>query len=105
MVREFSYRKKQQDSLADFKRHNGFQKVDVPRYYVPLTLRGRIAFKLGLHHEIADSIPEPVAATFRKIAVTGIRENFLGLKTPSGIVRLNALQDSRRDIWISLKSD
>ena len=63
----FSYRKKQQDSLADFKRHNGFQKVDVPRYYVPLTLRGRIAFKLGLHHEIADSIPEPVAATFRKI--------------------------------------
>lgn len=63
----FSYRKKQQDSLADFKRHNGFQKVDVPRYYVPLTLRGRIAYQLGLHHEIADSIPEPLAATFRKI--------------------------------------
>ncbi len=63
----FSYRKKQQDSLADFKRHNGFQKVNVPRYYVPLTLRGQIAFQLGLHHEIADSIPEPLAATFRKI--------------------------------------
>src|SRR5882724_3745967 len=45
-----SYGKKQADGLADFKRHNGFQKIEVPRYYVPLTLAGRLALRLNLHH-------------------------------------------------------
>jgi hypothetical protein len=63
----FSYGKKQRDSLADFKLHNGFQKVDLPRYYVPLTVAGRMALRLGLHHRIADLIPEPVGRTYRRI--------------------------------------
>lgn len=63
----FSYGKKQQDSLADFKRHNGFQKIELPRYYVPLTLLGRVALRLALHHRSKDWIPEPVARTFREL--------------------------------------
>jgi hypothetical protein len=63
----FSYGKKQQDSLADFKRHNGFQKVELPRYYIPLTSAGRIALLLGLHHSAADWIPDSVAASYRKV--------------------------------------
>jgi len=63
----FSYRRKQCDSLADFKRYNGFQKIEVPRYYVPLTTAGRIALRLSLHHGLDDWIPEPVAATYRNI--------------------------------------
>jgi hypothetical protein len=62
-----SYGKKQRDGLADFKRHNGFQKIELPRYYVPLTVAGRLALRLGLHHGMSEWIPEPVAATFRKI--------------------------------------
>lgn len=63
----FSYGKKQEDSLAEFKRHNGFQKLEVPRYYVPLTLAGRMALGLGLQHGVAERIPESVAGTYRKI--------------------------------------
>ena len=63
----FSYGKKQADSLADFKRHNGFQRVEVPRYYVPMSLVGRFALRLGLQHGIVDRIPEPVANTYRKL--------------------------------------
>ena len=37
------------DSLAEFKRRCGFEPVRVPRYYVPLTARGRLALKLGAH--------------------------------------------------------
>jgi hypothetical protein len=62
-----SYGRKQDSALADFKRHNGFQKVDVPRYYVSLTAVGRIALRFGLHRSAVDWIPEPVAATYRKI--------------------------------------
>ena len=37
------------DALGDFKRSNGFQKFDLPRYFVPLTKKGKLALSLGLH--------------------------------------------------------
>ena len=45
-------------SLGDFKRHNGFERFDLPRYYVPLTFKGQIILKLHLHHGIVGVIPE-----------------------------------------------
>jgi hypothetical protein len=77
----FSYGKKQQDSLADFKRHNGFQKVDVPRYYVPLTIVGRMALRMGLHRGTIDWIPEPVASTYRKIRSYWYKQKLPGLES------------------------
>src|ERR1700744_3200761 len=76
----FSYGKKQPDSLADFKRHNGFQKVDLPRYYIPLTVAGRIALRLGLHNSTAEWIPEPLAARFRKIRSLWYAKKFPGFE-------------------------
>jgi hypothetical protein len=73
-----SYGKKQADGLADFKRHNGFQKIEVPRYYVPLTLAGKLALRLNLHHGLSELIPEPIAATYRKI-----RKQWYGKKVAS----------------------
>ncbi len=72
-----SYGKKQSDGLADFKRHSGFHKIELPRYYVPLTVAGRMALCLGLHHGMADWIPEPVAATYRRI-----RKQWYGRRLP-----------------------
>jgi len=63
----FSYGKRQGDSLSHFKEVNGFQRVDLPRYYIPLTRKGWIGFKLGLHHRFLDFVPEPVAAGFRAL--------------------------------------
>lgn len=37
------------DSLAEFKRRCGFEKVAIPRYYVPLSGKGELALKCGLH--------------------------------------------------------
>ena len=61
----FSYGKKQRDGLSDFKERNGFQRIDLPRYYVPLTRTGRAAFRLGLHRGFVDHFPEPVTAKLR----------------------------------------
>jgi hypothetical protein len=41
-------------SLRDFKRYNGFECVQVPRYYVPLTIKGRMALKFKLHRDVAN---------------------------------------------------
>jgi len=76
----FFYGKKQHDSLAEFKRRNGFEKVELPRYYVPLTLAGRAALRLGLHRGLAGRIPEPVAATYRKIRSRWYALRFPGLE-------------------------
>jgi len=63
----FAYGNKKTSSLTDFKERNCFQQIDVPRYYVPLTTSGKIALRLGLHHRLADHLPEPVAAKLREI--------------------------------------
>jgi hypothetical protein len=55
---KFSYGKKGEDTLSDFKRYNGFQKIELPRYYVPLTLWGRMGLKLGLHHSFSQRLPQ-----------------------------------------------
>ncbi len=63
----FAYGKKQPDSLTDFKKNNGFQRVDVPRYYVPLTRTGSIAFRLGLHKKFSEHLPARVLAKVREL--------------------------------------
>lgn len=45
-------------SMGDFKKHHGFTRVEVPRYYIPLNVRGAIALKCGLHRPMIDRIPE-----------------------------------------------
>jgi hypothetical protein len=63
----FSYGKKQSDSLSDFKERNGFRRFDIPRYYIPITSVGAIAFRLGLHHtRMVDYVPETIIAKLRE---------------------------------------
>jgi hypothetical protein len=63
----FAYGNKARSSLSDFKERNGFQRVDVRRYYVPLTPWGAIAFRLRLHRRLSEQMPEPVAAKLREL--------------------------------------
>lgn len=72
----FSYGKKAGDSLSHFKEVNGFQRMDLPRYYVPLTPWGRVALRLGLHHRLVDRIPESVASKFREFRKTWYYHKF-----------------------------
>jgi len=63
----FAYGNKAKSSLSDFKERNGFKRVDVPRYYAPLTPWGALAFRLGLHRRLAEVMPESVAAKLREL--------------------------------------
>jgi len=63
----FAYGNKMGDGLSHFKEVNGFQRVNTPRYYAPLTSIGRIALRLGLHHRFVDRIPESIARRFREL--------------------------------------
>jgi hypothetical protein len=66
----FAYGNKQRDTLSDFKERNGFQRVEVPRYFVPLTLIGAAAYHLGMHRQLMDRLPEPWIARLRQFRST-----------------------------------
>jgi hypothetical protein len=65
LYQNFSYGKKRPDGLSKFKEVNGFRRIELPRYYVPLTRLGSTAFHLGLHHKFVDQLPEPVSNRLR----------------------------------------
>ncbi len=79
----FAYGKKEKDSLSDFKERNGFQKMDVPRYYVPVTALGAVALRLGLHHPLASRLPEPMLARLRALRNSWYSRKMQSAATPS----------------------
>jgi hypothetical protein len=54
-------------SLTEFKRRNGFEQVLVPRYYIPLTLTGKVVLRMGLHRGLAQRIPKSVISQLLRI--------------------------------------
>jgi len=64
-VKYLIYEKMGGGSLGEFKRHNGFVKRLVPRYYIPLTLKGKVGLALNLHHGWRGLIPERLKPTLR----------------------------------------
>ena len=73
---KFAYGKKAQSSLSDFKERNGFQRVDIPRYYVPLTRWGALAYSMGLHHRLTDRLPESFVAKLRELRCAWYQRKF-----------------------------
>lgn len=67
VYQNFSYGRKEEDSLSHFKEINGFQRVNLPRYYVPLTGVGRVAYRMGLHRKFIDYVPHSVISKIREM--------------------------------------
>jgi hypothetical protein len=57
---QYNYGNKRDSPLREFKIRNGFVEVLMPRYYVPLTLWGRICIKFGFHRGLLGNLPTPV---------------------------------------------
>jgi hypothetical protein len=55
------------DSLAEFKRRCGFERMRVPRYFVPLTLKGKLALKLGVHRGWKAALPAGLKTRLKKL--------------------------------------
>lgn len=53
----YVYGTNESSPLTEFKRRNGFVKMDIPRYYIPLNYRGRLALKVRAHHGVKGMLP------------------------------------------------
>jgi len=63
----YIYGNKKDSSLVEFKRRNGFEQINFPRYYIPLTLKGKIYVSLRLYRGLVGLLPAPVLNVLLKI--------------------------------------
>jgi hypothetical protein len=61
---KYVYGNKEKSPVVDFKRRNGFERLDFPRYYVPLTRRGSFAIRYRLYRGINELVPEAIVSLF-----------------------------------------
>jgi hypothetical protein len=66
-IRHLAYAYWLDDGLGDFKRNNGFQRFDLPRYYVPLNQRGKLMLKLGIHRGWKQIIPGQIKRPLKNV--------------------------------------
>jgi len=64
---KYLYGKGTESSLMEFKRRLGFEKVMVPRYYIPLTVRGRLAIRMRLHLGLTNLLPRRLILTLLQL--------------------------------------
>ena len=73
VYQNFVYGNKRGDGLSNFKEINGFQRFDVPRYYLPLSRWGSLALAAKLHLPLADRLPVRFAAALRDLRTAWYR--------------------------------
>ena len=83
----YVYGNKRETSLVEFKKRNGFEEFLVPRFYVPLTVKGRIAMALKIHRDLVGIIPESVIHLGLKIREKWFKLKFLVSRCSSTLER------------------
>jgi hypothetical protein len=56
----YNYGNKRDSPLREFKIRNGFKEILVPKYFVPLTLWGRLCMKANIHRGLIGNLPPSV---------------------------------------------
>jgi hypothetical protein len=53
-------------SLGKFKQRSGFQEFRLPRYFVPLTAKGRLALRTGAHRGVKELLPTGLTTSLKR---------------------------------------
>lgn len=70
---KFQYGNGTANSLLEFKTRNGFVRLDYPRYFVPVTRRGKLALACRLHRPLIEILPAPVLDTLVQVRESAMR--------------------------------
>ena len=84
----YVYGNKKDSSLVEFKRRNGFEQADYPRYYLPLTFKGRIYVALKLYRGISGLLPAPILALALRV-----RDTFYKKKEKTAVTKEATKED------------
>jgi hypothetical protein len=82
-------------SLTEFKRRNGFVEMEYPRYYFPLTWKGKALLALRMHRDIREAMPRSLYRLFLRLRTATIESkarllSFMPQKRGNSIVSNNS---------------
>lgn len=63
-------------SMADWLRRHGFERLQVPRYYIPITIKGAFILKARLHRSIKEMIPEKIIIELMNLRTNWYKRKF-----------------------------
>ena len=89
---KFTFGKKKTSPLTEFKRRNGFEQMNFVRYYVPLSLKGKVALKLKLHRGLIGILPSGLIDLLLRL-----RAKFIQI-TPKALARRHADASNMQEI-------
>jgi hypothetical protein len=79
---KYVYDRNEKSPFTEFKRRNGFEEVKFPRYFLPLSAKGMLAIKLGLHKGVKELMPLSVL-NFLKSLRAQFYESYYSLRKTS----------------------
>lgn len=81
---DFEYANKKADGITFFKQLMAFRRIDLPRYFVPLTQKGKVGYQLGLHRHLSERLPSGLIETARNVRASWYNRTHKsgGLLTP-----------------------
>ena len=83
------YGNKTKSSVVDFKHKNGFEAIYFPKYYIPLSFKGRLALAIKLHRGLLGIVPGFIISPILKVRSFFVkkksfrRERTVGTNFPS----------------------
>lgn len=92
----FNYGNKRDSSLREFKIRNGFEEVLVPRYYIPLTVKGFVSVGLRLHRGLIGLLPNGIITLLLNVRIA--LQNFQRSRCSSMPERPNRTRQMGRSI-------
>jgi hypothetical protein len=78
---KYVYYEQDESPLTEFKRRNGFEEIRVPRYFVPLNAKGKVAYKLGFHRGAKAVIPVPLFRLLKSLRSKFYRSRYSSNET------------------------
>jgi antitoxin component YwqK of YwqJK toxin-antitoxin module len=67
------------ETLLKFKQNNGFLKYEIPRYYIPLSIKGKLALRLKLHNGLTPYLPDSFYKSYSNIRQKYYQRKFKNL--------------------------
>lgn len=58
---KYFYGNKGHTPITEFKRRNGFKRIQFPQYFIPLSLKGKVALAMKLHRGVQNLLPQRLA--------------------------------------------
>ena len=80
---QYIYGKNAGSQVTEFKRRNGFHQVLLPRYYIPLNLKGRLALAANLHRGLKALLPAPVLSGLQRARQAVYQRTILRSNSPA----------------------